>query len=93
MPAKKSPRSPKISRHQTGQADVCLGGHRHYLGWYDESAAHEKGHRLIAEFPANGRRLRVEPQAVKVTELIAGSSYAKRPSLHGAGQSQRVLHF
>ena len=68
---KKSPRSPKISRHQTGQAYVCLGGHRHYLGRYDESAAHEKGHRLIAEFLANGKRLRVEPQAVTVTELIA----------------------
>ena len=69
---RKSPRAPKICHHKnTGQAYVNLAGHRHYLGRFADPAAHEKGHRLIAEYLANGNRLRVEPKQVTIVELIA----------------------
>ena len=71
MPTAKSHRNPKIGRHASGQAYVQLSGHRHYLGRYDDPGAHEKGHRLISEWLANGRRIKVEPRAVTVTEIIA----------------------
>lgn len=84
MPTSVSPRTPKICKHHSGQAYVTLSGHRHYLGKHDDPAAHEKGHRLIAEWLANGKRLRVEPRAVTVTEVIAAyldhcDIYYRRP--------------
>lgn len=71
-PSRKSPRAPKICHHKsTGQAYVHLAGHRHYLGRFADPTSHEKGHRLIAEYLANGNRLRVEPKLVTIVELIA----------------------
>lgn len=85
MPPSKSPRTPKICTHQTGQAYVTLGGHRFYLGPHADPASHEKGHRLIAEWLANGKRVRVEPQLVTVTEIVAAylehaEVYYRRPN-------------
>lgn len=53
-------------------------------GLTGDPAAHTKGHRLIAEWLSNGRRLRVEPQAVTVCEVVTAylkhaESYYRRP--------------
>lgn len=84
MPRSQAPRSPKICRHQTGQAYVTLGGQRHYLGRHTDPIAHEQGHRLIAEWLANGKRLRVEPNIITVLEVIVAylghaDTYYRRP--------------
>jgi len=72
MPVSKSPRTriPKIGKHASGQAFIRLGGRMHYLGDYNSPTSHEKGFRLAAEFAANGNRLRVDPTAITLVELI-----------------------
>jgi integrase len=85
MPTVTPYRTPKICLHKpTGQAYVRLDGSCHYLGRHDDAKAHEKGYRLIAEWLANGRHLRVDPQEVSVNEVLAAywkhcESYYRRP--------------
>lgn len=68
-------KAPKICLHRgTGQAYVTLSGHRHYLGKFDNPATHQRGHVLIAEWLSAGRRLRVEPEVITLTEVPAATT-------------------
>lgn len=73
MPSKPSvKRLPKLSLHKpTGQGYVRLGGAFHYMGRYDDPMTHEKAMRFIAEWIANGYRVRVDPAELTVNELAA----------------------
>ena len=66
------PRRPKFRLHKaSGQGFVEIEGHRHYLGRYDLPATHEKYHRFIAEWIANGYKLPVPSEDITVVELLA----------------------
>ncbi len=73
MPVKASlKRIPKLSLHKpTGQGYVRLEGTFHYMGRYDDPATHARAMRFIAEWIANGCRLRVDPGELTVNELAA----------------------
>ncbi len=68
----KSQRLPKFRIHKfTQQAYVELSGRRFYLGLHHTPEARQRYNALVADWLANGRQLRVAPQAVTVKELIA----------------------
>lgn len=72
MTAKNPRRIPKVCKHRaTGRAYVRLEGRCIYLGPHTDPKSLERGHRLIAEWLANGGRLRVAPEAVTLTEICA----------------------
>lgn len=69
MPTNSSLRLPSYRRHKpSGQAVVTINGRDIYLGKWNSSTSRGEYDRLIAEFLANGRRLRneTEPTVVEV---------------------------
>ncbi|MBP7747985.1 MAG: recombinase XerD, partial [Phycisphaerae bacterium] len=68
----KSQRLPKFRIHKfTQQAYVELSGRRFYLGLHHTPEARQRYNALVADWLANGRKLRVSPQEITVKELIA----------------------
>ncbi|MFA6135248.1 MAG: site-specific integrase [Phycisphaerae bacterium] len=68
----KSDRVPKLRRHKpTGQGYVVLSGRTFYLGRHNSPEALQKYHRVLAEWMANGRQLRIDPQQITVKEMLA----------------------
>jgi len=69
-----SERTPKYRRQTKASGDLAfveLNGRRHYLGRYADPKGRERYHRLIAEWTANGRRVRVTAPDLSVAELCA----------------------
>ncbi len=70
-----SERVPKYRKHKaSGQAVVTFCGKDFYLGLYDSAASKAEYDRLVAEWLANGRRLRgakCESSGLTINELIA----------------------
>lgn len=63
-------KTPSLKLHKaTGQGYVLLDGTRHYVGRFDAPGTRQAADKLIAEYLANGRRLRVEPTDLTVMEL------------------------
>ena len=74
MPTSLSSRVPSYRRHKpTNQAVVTINGQDIYLGKWNTAASKAEYDRLIAEFLANGRRLRNE------IESTVASLPASRP--------------
>lgn len=64
-------RNPQYRRHRSsGQAVVTIDGKDHYLGPYGTKASRAEYDRLIGEWLAGGRRLRVAACDLQVVELI-----------------------
>lgn len=67
-----SQRLPKFRIHEfTRQEYVELSGRRFYLGLHHKPEARQRYNALVADWPANGRQLRVSPREITVKELIA----------------------
>ncbi len=71
--------NPSLCLHKpTGQAYVTIEGRPHYLGKYGLPETQERYDRFIAEWLSNGRRLRVDPQEITVSEVcVAYLKYAE----------------
>jgi len=68
---KKSNSIPPLKLHKaTGQGYVLLDGARHYVERYELPETKVKYDRMIAEYLANGRRVRVESTDLTVVELV-----------------------
>lgn len=64
---------PSYRRHRaSGLAVVTLSGQDVYLGAYGTPDSRTKYNRLIAEWLAAGRKLRVDPRAITVMEIVIG---------------------
>src|SRR5215510_13364780 len=71
MPKLSDTKTPAYRLHAgSGQALVVLSGRHCYLGVYNSPASKAKYDRLIAEWIANGRQLRAEPDGLTIAELI-----------------------
>lgn len=65
-------RIPSLCLHKpTGQAYVSIEGRHHYLGKHGLPQTQERYNRFIAEWLSNGRRLRVDPHEITVSEVCA----------------------
>lgn len=63
---------PKYRKHKaTGQSIVTIDGKDFYLGPHGSKASKLEYDRLIGEWLANGRSLRIADQVLTITELIA----------------------
>lgn len=79
MPTSLSSRLPSYRRHKpTGQAVVTINGRDIYLGKWNTAASKAEYDRLIAEFLANGRRLRSEIESTVVDVINAYRKFAER---------------
>lgn len=92
----KTPLIPSLKLHKaTGQGYVLLDGVRHYLGRFDEPTTRSKADVLVAEYLANGRRLRVEPSDLMISELC--NAFRKHCDAYYVGRdgkpSQEAKHF
>ena len=64
--------APKYRKHKaTGQAIVTIDGKDFYLGPYDSKASKLEYDRLVGEWLANGRSLKIADKVLTITELIA----------------------
>ncbi len=71
MPRPHSSRIPSYRRHKsTGRAVVTLDGKDFYLGLWNSKASEVEYDRLIAEWIANGRRLRTAETETTVSEVL-----------------------
>ncbi len=65
-------RVPSMRRHRaSGQAIVILSGKTFYLGRYGLEETTQKYNRVVAEWLANNRQLRVDPHLITVKEMLA----------------------
>ena len=79
MPKSSSSRVPSYRRHKpTNQAVVTINGQDIYLGKWNTAASKAEYDRLIAEFLANGRRLRSEIEGTVVEVLNAYRKFAEK---------------
>ena len=79
MPALAPSRVPSYCRHKpTNQAVVTINGRDIYLGKWNTAASKAEYDRLIAEFLANGRRLRNEIESTVVEVINAYRKFAER---------------
>jgi hypothetical protein len=79
MPTSPSSRVPSYRRHKpTNQAVVTINGQDIYLGKWNTAASKAEYDRLIAEFLANGRRLRTEIESTVVEVINAYREFAER---------------
>ncbi|HPD32246.1 MAG TPA: hypothetical protein PLL20_19805 [Phycisphaerae bacterium] len=70
MNASSPQRLPKFRAHKaTLQAYVELSGKRFYLGCHESAEARQKYNTLVAEWLANGRQLRANPEQITDKEL------------------------
>lgn len=74
----------------SGNAVVTLGGRDHYLGRHGSPESRAKYDRLIAEWLAGGRGIRIERAAgLTVVEVIVAYCQARLPR-HGTSQADRI---
>ena len=79
MPTSAPSRVPSYRRHKpTNQAVVTINGQDIYLGKWNTAASKAEYDRLIAEFLANGRRLRNEIESTVVEVINAYRKFAER---------------
>lgn len=79
MPTSATSRVPSYRRHKpTNQAVVTINGQDIYLGKWNTTASKAEYDRLIAEFLANGRRLRNEIESTVVEVINAYRKFAQR---------------
>ena len=79
MPTSTPSRVPSYRRHKpTNQAVVTINGQDIYLGKWNTAASKAEYDRLIAEFLANGRRLRNEIESTVVEVINAYRKFAER---------------
>ena len=69
---KPGPKIPSLCRHRaTDQAFVVLNRKTVYLGRYGLEQTTQRYHRVVAEWLANNRQMKIEPHQITVKELLA----------------------